>query len=46
MGNLYPGRVSLPWSPCGGALQAAKGGTPHGKTSRLHPGVVSEQATC
>lgn len=42
MGNLYPRGVSLPWSPSGGALQAPKGGTSHGKTSRLHSGAVSK----
>lgn len=42
MGNIHAGRVSLPGGPRGGAVQAAEGGTPHGETSSLHPGVVSE----
>lgn len=41
VGDLHPRRVSVPRSPCGGALQAAKGRTPHGETLRLHPGAVS-----
>lgn len=41
VGDLHPGRVSLPRRPRGGALQAAEGGTPHGKTFCVHPGAVS-----
>lgn len=42
VGNIHPGRVSLPGGACGGAVQVAEGGTPHGETSGLHTGVVSE----
>lgn len=41
VGNLHPRRVSVPRGACGGALQAAKGGTSHGETLRMHSGAVS-----
>lgn len=41
LGNLHPRRVSVPRRPCGGAFQAAEGGTSHGKTLGVHSGAVS-----
>lgn len=41
LGDLHSGGLAVPWSPCGGALQAAEGGPPHGQAGQLHARPVS-----
>lgn len=40
VGDIHARWLSLPRHPSGGTLQAAKGGTPHGQASQLHPRAV------
>uniref|UniRef100_A0A674GAI7 Fibroblast growth factor receptor n=1 Tax=Taeniopygia guttata TaxID=59729 RepID=A0A674GAI7_TAEGU len=40
VGDLHAGGLPIPWHPCGGAVQAAEGGAPHGPAIQLHPRAV------
>lgn len=41
VGNLHSGRLPISWRACGGAFQAAEGGSSHGQAQQLHQRAVS-----
>uniref|UniRef100_G3RGH8 Fibroblast growth factor receptor n=1 Tax=Gorilla gorilla gorilla TaxID=9595 RepID=G3RGH8_GORGO len=44
LGDLHAGGLPVPRHPCGGALQAAEGGPPHGQARQLHTRPVHDHA--
>ncbi|MEQ2181270.1 hypothetical protein GOODEAATRI_009706 [Goodea atripinnis] len=43
VGDLHPGRLSVPWRTSGGVVQAAEGRSPNGQAFNMHSRTVRKQ---